>query len=213
MGSIKLGVLGGFSGKVGTVIGYIRNGLAFMRGLALSHTDANTPAQQEQRVKFSLVVKFLRPFAALLRIGFKTAGSRLSGFNAAMSYNMANAVKGLYPAFEIDYTKVLLCKGNLPGALNPEAVSGQAGKIDFTWDNNDWDAGANPLDKVILIAYNPLLQKAVTEIGDATRASGSQSLTVPEIFSGNQVQCYIGFTNEHKTEFSNCEFLATVAVA
>lgn len=28
MGSIKQGVLGGFSGKAGTVIGYARNGIA-----------------------------------------------------------------------------------------------------------------------------------------------------------------------------------------
>lgn len=212
MGSIKQGVLGGFSGKVGTVIGFIRNGIAYMRGLALSHTDANTPAQQEQRAKFSLVAKFLRPFAALLHMGFKPAESSSSGFNAAMSYHMENAVKGLYPALEIDYTKVLLCKGSLPGALNAEAVSVQAGKIDFTWDNNDWDAGADALDKVVLVAYNPLIQKSVSEIGAATRAGGSQSLTVPDIFSGNQVQCYIGFTNARETVFSNCEYLATVAV-
>ncbi|HLN72856.1 MAG: DUF6266 family protein [Methylococcaceae bacterium] len=213
MGQIFQGILGGFSGKVGTVIGYVRNGVSFMRGLSTGHTDANTPAQQEQRAKFSLVVNFLRPLAALLHTGFKTAESRMSGFNAAMSYNMEHAVKGLYPLLEIDYTKALVCRGLLPGALNAAADSVEAGKIDFTWNNNAWDAGADPLDKVVLVAYNAGLQKSVTEIGVATRASGSQSMTVPDIFTGDEVHCYIGFTNARGTEFSNCEFLSTVIVA
>jgi hypothetical protein len=132
MGQIFQGILGGFSGKVGTVIGYVRNGVAFMRGLAIGHTDANTPAQQEQRAKFSLVIDFLRPLTALLHTSFKTAESRQSGFNAAMSYTMEHAIKGVFPALEIDYTKVLVCKGMLPGALNPTAASTVAGKIDFT---------------------------------------------------------------------------------
>ncbi|HET6556805.1 MAG TPA: DUF6266 family protein, partial [Prolixibacteraceae bacterium] len=168
MGQIFQGILGGFSGKVGTVIGYVRNGIAFMRGLATGHTDANTPAQQEHRAKFSLVVKFLRPLTALLRIGFKEAGSRLSGFNAAMSYVMENAVMGIYPDLDIDYTKVLVCRGNLPGALNPAVVSVVAGQVDFTWENNTWDAGANAGDKVVLVVYNPAKQKSVSVIGDAT---------------------------------------------
>jgi len=212
MGSIKQGVLGGFSGKVGTVIGFVRNGLAFMRGLAIGHTDANTPAQQEQRAKFSLVIKFLRPLTALLRIGFKNAESRLTGFNAAMSYTMENAVKGIYPAFEIDYTKVLVCQGNLPGALNPTAVSVVAGKIDFTWENNLWDVGTNATDKVVLVVYDPAKQKSVSVIGDATRGDGSQSMDLPDMFSADEVQCYIGFTNANQSAFSNGEFVDAVIV-
>ena len=212
MGSIKQGILGGFSGKVGTVIGFVRNGIAFMRGLTLSHSDANTPAQQEQRAKFSLVVKFLRPLTTLLRMGFKTAGSRLSGFNAAMSYTMENALTGIYPALEIDYTKVLICRGNLPGALNPAVASAVAGQVNFTWENNAWDASANAADKVVLAVYNPAKQKAVYVIGDATRADGSQIVELPELFSDDNVQCYLGFTNATQSEFSNGEFVDAVVV-
>lgn len=212
MGQIFQGILGGFSGKVGTVIGYVRNGVAFMRGLATGHTDANTPAQQEQRAKFSLVVKFLRPLTALLRIGFKEAGSRLTGFNAAMSYTMENALTGISPDFTINYAKVMVCRGNLPGALNPVVTSLVAGQVDFAWDNNDWDAGANAADKVVLVVYNPVKQKAISVIGDATRATGSESVEVPELFSTDSVQCYIGFTNANQSEFSNGEFVDAVVV-
>lgn len=212
MGQIFQGILGGFSGKVGTVIGYVRNGVAFMRGMATGHTDANTSAQQIQRAKFSLVVRFLRPLTALLRIGFKEAGSRLTGYNSAMAYTMENAVTGISPDFAIDYAKVLVCRGNLPGALNPEVTSAVAGQVDFTWENNDWDAGADADDKVVLVVYNPAKQKAISVIGDATRATGNQSVEVPELFSADNVQCYIGFTNANQSEFSNGEFVDAVVV-
>ena len=49
MGKIKQGILGGFKGKVGTVIGSSWNGISYMRGQAQSVRNANTPAQQMQR--------------------------------------------------------------------------------------------------------------------------------------------------------------------
>ena len=49
MGKIKQGILGGFKGKVGTVIGSSWNGISYMRGRAQSHRNPNTAAQVRQR--------------------------------------------------------------------------------------------------------------------------------------------------------------------
>ena len=52
MGKIKQGILGGFKGKVGTVIGSSWNGIAYMRGLPQSQKDPKTAAQIAQRAFF-----------------------------------------------------------------------------------------------------------------------------------------------------------------
>ena len=52
MGKIKQGILGGFRGKVGTVIGASWNGIAYMRGLAQSVKNPKTAAQLQQRAYF-----------------------------------------------------------------------------------------------------------------------------------------------------------------
>ena len=52
MGKIKQGILGGFRGKVGTVIGASWNGISYMRGLAQSHKNPKTAAQLQQRAFF-----------------------------------------------------------------------------------------------------------------------------------------------------------------
>ena len=55
MGKIKQGILGGFKGKVGTVIGSSWNGIAYMKGLPQSVKDPRTDAQMQQRNFFKEV--------------------------------------------------------------------------------------------------------------------------------------------------------------
>ena len=52
MGTIKQGILGGFSGKVGTVIGSSWKGISYMKGRAQSTKNPKTAAQTMQRNYF-----------------------------------------------------------------------------------------------------------------------------------------------------------------
>ena len=45
MGKIKSGILGGFNGKVGSVIGASWKGISYMRGIAQSIKNPKTDAQ------------------------------------------------------------------------------------------------------------------------------------------------------------------------
>lgn len=212
MATFVNGILGGFSGKVGTVIGSYWNGIEYMRSRAAHVSQPNTPAQLEQRAKFALVGKFIRPLIPFLRVSYKSLAVKKSAFNVAMAHTLENAVTGVYPALEIDYTKVLVSQGLLLGAENATATSTTANTINFTWNDNSEDYGANPTDKVVLVVYCPALQKFVTSIGTAIRAEGSQVLTLPTVFSSQAVQTYIGFCNAAMDEFSNGEFMAVVTV-
>jgi len=212
MGTFKIGILGGFSGKVGTVIGASWKGIDYMRSIAASVSNPRTPAQLEQRAKFSAIVKFLKPLTSYLRIGFKSAAIKMSAFNAAMSYNYSNAITGTYPVFDIDYTKVLVSQGNFPGALNPVGVAGIAGAVEFTWDDNTWESDATAEDLSVLVIYNPTKDAAVSVIGAITRAIGSQTITLPNSYTGDEVQCYIAFTNANKSVISNSQFVGSVIV-
>ena len=62
MGKIKQGILGGFKGKVGTVIGSSWNGISYMRGQAQSVRNPKTPAQMIQRDFFKEVQELAGQF-------------------------------------------------------------------------------------------------------------------------------------------------------
>ena len=64
MGKIKQGILGGFKGKVGTVIGSSWNGIAYMRGLPQSQKDPKTTAQLSQRSFFREIQRLVGQLSA-----------------------------------------------------------------------------------------------------------------------------------------------------
>jgi hypothetical protein len=53
MGTIKKGILGGVSGKVGNVVGGSWKGIDYLRVLPASVHNANSQPQISQRYKFS----------------------------------------------------------------------------------------------------------------------------------------------------------------
>ena len=212
MGTITKGILGGFSGKVGTVIGASWKGIDYMRSIATSVSNPRTPAQMEHRARFATVVQLLKPLTAFLRICFKSKAIKMSAFNAAVAANFKNAITGIYPDFIIDFPQVMVSQGNLPGALNPATTSATAGEVEFTWENNSWETDASADDQAVLVVYNPIKKAAVSVEGGITRALGAQSVTLPISFAGDEVQCYIAFTNANKSVISNSQYVNGISV-
>ena len=213
MGTIKQGILGGFSGKVGTVIGGNWKGIDYMRSKAASVSNPKTEAQLDQRARFGAALKFLQPLTAFLRVGFKSYAVKMTAFNSAMSYNLNNALTGVYPDYSIDYASALVTRGSLPGALNPLVECSTPGQVDFSWQDNSQDANASANDKVLLVVFNPAKQLAVTIIGGNDRSSGSQVIEVPSTFASDEVQCYIAFQNANQSVLSNSQYAGAVTAS
>ncbi|MGD9930912.1 MAG: DUF6266 family protein [Mangrovibacterium sp.] len=213
MGKISQGILGGFSGKVGTVIGGSWKGIDYMRSVAASVSNPRTPAQMDQRTRFATAISFLQPLTSFLRVGFKDYAVKMSAFNAAMAYTLRNSILGEYPNYFINYADALVSRGNLPGALNATVASTVPGQIDFAWADNSGDGAALATDKVLLVLYNSTKKQAVTVTGGNTRSAGSQFVTVPAAFAGDELNCYIAFQSENQSEVSNSAYLGEVVVS
>ena len=202
-------IFGRISGKVGDRVYSSWKGIPYVRAKAVNVNNPKTAAQLDQRAKFAAVVKFLQPLTVFLRVGFKSKKPTMSPFNAAMSYNFKNALTGTYPDYRIDYSKVRVSQGNLPGALHPAASFISAGEIKFTWGDNRY---AMADDRVLLVVYNPAKLLVATIDGGNTRIEGSQTITLPETFLGDEVHCYIGFQNQRQTISSDSQFVGSLMV-
>ena len=212
MGIISKGILGGFSGRVGTVIGFMRNGISYMRSIAASVTQPNTPAQLEQRARFKTAITFLRPLNELLKIGFKNYTGKLSALNYAMSHTLQTGIRGIYPEFSIDFANVLLSRGTLAGALNPNVLSLAAGQVTFAWDDNSDELNAEATDGALLVAYNPTRNEAVFTNGESTRVDGTQTLSVPTSYTGDSLECYMAFVDA-KGNVADSKYIGPVVMA
>jgi len=212
MGTIKKGILGGFSGKVGTVVGGSWKGIAYMRSLPSNVKNPRTQPQLNQRSKFALSLFFLKPMAGLLRIGWKLYAQRRSPFNAAMSYTIANAITGAYPDYSIDPSKILISRGSLLPPANATAIPA-SGAITFEWDDNSDSNSAKPTDKALLAVVNPERFEAVFDTAGAMRSETTRSINLPGDWSGETVEAYMGFISKDGKEVANSVYLGPITVA
>ena len=113
MGTIKQGILGGFSGKVGTVIGSSWKGTAYMRGQANHVRNPQTAGQIYSRAAFKAVSAALRPIASTLALTFAKSSGKMSGFNKATQINYHEAIIDDNGTPIVDYSKLILSKGTL----------------------------------------------------------------------------------------------------
>lgn len=212
MGKISQGILGGFSGKVGTVIGSTWKSIHYMRAIATSVKDSRTEKQLIQRSKFLASINFLKTVTPFVRIGYRNYAYRQSEFNAAMSYMLKYAVTGDGEQATIDFDKTLLAQGSLTTATDA-AVQVEAGKATFTWTDNSNTGNAVATDKVMVLAYNKDKQETVYNTAAATRADGTAELVLPASWADDALAVYLAFYSEDGQRVSNSQCLKNDAVS
>jgi len=212
MGTIKQGILGGFSGKVGTVIGGSWKGISYMRSQAQSVKNPRTDGQLSQRSKFALALDFLKPLTDIVRTGFKLYTNKQTAFNAAMSYTLANAISGDYPDYELNFASTLISRGALTSATNGVATSAN-GSVTVTWGDNTGVGTAKATDKALIAVLNADKGEAVTVSAGEVRSTATQSVSVPADWMGEEVQVYLGFISADAKEVANSIYLGSVTVA
>lgn len=211
MGTLKKGILGGFSGKVGNVVGASWKGIDYIRSLPASVKNPRTQGQVTQRTKFSTTMEFLKTLTPIIREGFKAdAVGKVTAMNAAMSYNVKNAIKGDFPDFEVDFEKAIIARGSLYGTDSASATA-EAGKLNFDWDltilNN-----ASLSDDVVFVVYNPTRREALYNEKGSTRMEGYGSFDIPALWAGDTVQTYIIFKSQDGKLNSNSIYTGSVEV-
>lgn len=211
MGRIKKGILGGFSGKVGAVVGASWRGIDYMRGLPKKSTKPATASQLAQQNKMALFRGFLLGLDDIIEKCFQNI-KKYTPMNDALSYNMLNSVEGEYPEQNINFMNLLFSKGELRGAWSPKAKSTKSNTIDFSWENGNLMPLCAADDQITLVVYSPENQQFCILENAALRGEKIARLILPENFKGRTVHCYISFYAEPRKLSSSNEYLGTVKV-
>ena len=214
MGKLMMGILGGFSGKVGTVVGSTtRKGDDLIRARTKRTRTSNTDGQLKQRTKFSLVMQFFMTLNILLKIGFKgVAGFNMSPYNYACKKALTEAIISVGPDFELDYGKVLISQGLLSRETISDAVL-MDGNVTFHWENNTGSGNCATTDKAVLLVYNVDKNELSYSIGTVTRGLKTGVLPLPYSEIGDKMVFYMFFQSESDpTLVSTSQFLGSVEV-
>ena len=193
MATIKNGILGGFSGRVGNVVGATVRGQNVMRVRPASVTNPNTEKQRSQRERFGLVTHFLSSQIELVKIGFRSFASKLSAYSAASSYNLKNAVLGNYPDVQLSFADAKISKGNLPPVDGLVATFVAPDAINLVWADNSSKPMAAASDLLMVGLYEPTKGIGFTFMNVATRADGQITIEMPEACADLSVEVYAFF--------------------
>ncbi|WP_342328853.1 DUF6266 family protein [Pedobacter sp. FW305-3-2-15-E-R2A2] len=203
MGTLRNGLFGGFHGRVGNLVGYTLKGKHVIRMIGKSNKPL-TPARKANCEKMKVVNEILKPSLSAIRVGFRlaVAGTDRNEYNEAVSYNKKNAVQGEYPNICLDYTKVLMSMGTLPGAVHP-TVSQLEEKITFTWKKSDLPVSQYDTDRAMLVIYFPDLQESCCQLIGAKRVEGKDVITISSQHINKRMEAYISFAKQDGREISN----------
>jgi len=204
MATYEQGILGPFSGKVGTVVGANWRGKNVMRSRPKKSNRVPSEAQQLQREKFTTVTKFLSPIKALLNQYFGQAVTYRSRYNLATSYHLKEAAERVNDSFEIIYSKVMISKGDLQGLVSPVVTTLPNNQLKIEWQDNSGQGMATPDDSLLVVVYCPELNLFETFEQIAMRKDNDVTLALTPFFEGSDVYCWASFVNdEHKLSASS----------
>ncbi|WP_410004838.1 DUF6266 family protein [Aequorivita nionensis] len=215
MGKIPDGIFGGFSGRVGRVVGYQWRGEDLLRRAPRKRPKGSgTEKQLKQRDKFAMVMGFLTPIQDVVGVYFGNKYKSKSRFNLAMSYNLTNAVVEVPPSsFALDFPRVLLTKGGLRG-MESGAVVVQPGRIlEVNWVDNSGQGSAAADDLVLVIVYSPVQELFQVYDPAALRGEATVQLTLPTYFSGDEVQVWASMISADRKVAAMSSYLGSAIVS
>ena len=192
MGKIRMGILDGFIGKVGTVIGSFWKGKKLMRGYNEFPSNPKTPSQKLQRAKFALLGVMGGALLKALHIGLRSyADKRVSTEVGEFIRLNMGMVSGTVNHLEVDYEALILSQGGLTPVSLGEANFSTPKRVSVSIENGYIDTKVNSAnDKVYLVVYNTTLQQAILSDGTTTRSDSEVKLDVPGNWQGDYVEVW-----------------------
>lgn len=212
MARISKGILGGFSGKVGTVVGFNWRGIDVMRSLPKKGNRIPSSKQIEVQTQFTLTARFLNPIKPILSAHFGQPSAEKSRFNLAFAYHNREAVIGTYPDYEIDFQKVIITKGELLGLEQPVLETQANASLKFTWLNNSGQGQAKATDTLLMVVYNPARELFAYQTQAATRDQTTYLYDLPDHWVGDTVHTWVGMVDAEGKKCSNSVYLNAVVL-
>lgn len=213
MGIITQGLMGGFSGKAGPLIGSSWKGKAVLRAKP-AHKKNKTYSQLQlnQQEKFKLMRNFLIGIEYLLLVAFKTSNKQRNGFHEAFSVNLKEAIAGEMSPFSINYNNIRLSYGSITVLAAPTLTAEPGNKVKFVWSHSlQTGMNASEADKAIAVFFSES-QNLFLMSNFNTRRSEGELLFDATLFTSSEVHVWFLFLSDNETKASKSQYLGTLTI-
>lgn len=212
-----MGILDGFVGKVGTVIGSFWKGKPVMRAYKRQISDRDSEAQQLVRSRFGAIGNLAGTFHTAIALGFAGVAKRKKWTEGDVFINENwDCVHADTPGTTtFDYTEMVIAKGNLPEVQFGNASFADPLSVEVPMTDSSDVIGADAHDKVYLFVYSP--EAGAGMLGDVKyRSDESIACTVPAYWNGHRVHVWgfaIGAGPDNMGVISNSRYLGSGTIS
>ncbi|MBP3762501.1 MAG: hypothetical protein J6I49_01320 [Bacteroidales bacterium] len=206
MAKIDQGILGPFSGKVGTVVGVRWKGQWCMRSYVARICDRRSPLQLEQRSRFTAMIRFAQQAVHAIRLGFKQKADEHNVTEGNwFTHRNTGAFRMSGGSLVVDYERIAVAEGRLAGVAFRQPEFGADGTLRVPFEDDRNLPRTSRQDSVYLFAYLPALGQGLL-LPPAVRQSECLTASLPATWQGEEVHLY-GFTVGRKGGVSNSCYL------
>lgn len=209
MARIRDGLFGGFSGKLGNIVGVFRNGSYHLRTVPARVSNPKTPEQQANRTAFGMRSRLARQLKPFIETSLSCT-EKASYRGAFISYNSGSAVQATEEGqMLIDYPNLIVSAGRLKGPEEPSAERTPEGNIRVRWNDNSGEGNARPDDRALLLALHEGYI-AGYQLEGAARRAGQDVLELGKAARTRPVHVYLAMAAAGGKAFSDSVYLGLV---
>lgn len=201
MAIIKQGILGGFSNKVGSVVGAGWKGIATMRSLPQSVANPRTTAQVANRSTFAqLAILASSILPTIIQPLWNRWAKKMSGYNEWLSVNkkLLDSVGNV----NLYFAQAVFANGDLSANITAGSVSG-AGAVNLTFSTdlvNAHDAATDEAYVVVGVGKSSITSLSEVKLyGFATgvaRSAGALTVNIDSVTGDDVVNAYLMFRSK-----------------
>jgi len=166
-----------------------------------------------QKVKLGLMSTFISSAKQLVNIGFNKRKNVHAAFQSAVKYNLANAITGTGPDFEINYPKIVISQGSREMAWSSRIISEKTDTVTISWEIPDTvrlrEIGN---DSTYILCYDVSSGRAVISAACAPRSALSYTRKLTAGSSGHLLHAYIFFVSPDQKSVSRSDYVGSIVL-
>lgn len=217
MAKVYGGFTANFYGKLGNVVGRVRQGRSILSIYQPNVHNPKTAGQQLARGKFSLLTGFLKTISGFLRVSFRDLDGYKTGnsFSSAIGYNFRrdpSVFDGVSSeALELVFSNIQVSQGSIDLPYSPSAIA-DGTELGLTWSDNTGFGNAEATDVAMVVAYNKDKNVSVFSTNLAARNARSATFNMPTGWTGDSVVVWFAMCRPSTGMCSASAYLGTISL-
>ena len=177
MARLDQGLLGGYSGKLGTTVGATWKGINVVRTYQPNVANPNTKLQRDHRYKFREIAQLGSFFlASMVKPFWDKHAKKMSGYNAFVSMN----ARAMRDDLQFNPMHFIIGNGQMGHPEGDAQLNKEANAILIGWGKDENVLYGQKTDKLYAIAFNYVGEPIGYSLGEYTRADTQASFELVE---------------------------------